>query len=525
MIVLPTDTKAVSEGYHYDELRAEKACQFTEKFLKVTKGPITGQPFRLLQWQKEIVETLFGWVNQDGNRRFRYCFILIPKKNGKSELCAALLLTLLMLDGEYRPEYYLAAPSKEQLKDGVFKSICSMTKTSPELAKRLHIVPNRYRVLYPKNDGHIQVIAADAGNAEGYDSSVFVVDELHAIKRREFLDAIEYAGSARKNYLRFDITTAGNSISSPAYEKYSFAKKVNNGEIPDIHTLPVIYEMAEGDEWDDVAVWSKCNPAIGTVLSMEQFQSDYQNALATPSKVNAFKRYRLNVWTNEADSWIPVVEWKRNEQATIPDLHGKKCFGGLDISASRDLTSFALFFPGDISYVKVWHFIPKDNAKDKELEDRVPYLTWAREGYIEMTTGNVVDQKTILQRIIAICHEYGASEVAIDMWNAQYISQELLQNNIVVVPYSLSYKSMDAPTKEVEKMVYAGTLHHGPNPVLDWEIGNIIIDCDSNENQKPNKRKSTGRIDGIVALLMAVGRQLAVEADGISVFDYDKLQT
>jgi phage terminase large subunit-like protein len=508
VIELPTDKTALLQAYWFDDKAAVKAVAFFKKFLRHSKGEWANKPFVLLPWQERYIRTLYGWKNKDGSRRFRRSYIEVPKKQGKSTLAAGIALHQLVADYEPGAEVYLAASDRRQA--GVIYRECqAMVKGNSTLADNL--ICTKKQIQYPKANGLLEALSADAYRNEGLNASAVIFDELHAQPNRDLWDCLSYAGRARRQPLLMSITTAGFDRESICYEQRRYAEQILNGTIDDVRFLPLIYGAADTDDWTNETTWFKCNPSLGETIKLDDFRADFQEAVNSSAKENSFKRYCLNIWTQQDVRWLRIEDWDKCK-ADMPQLDGKACYSALDLSATTDLTSLALLFPlEDGSYfLLVYHWIPEDNARERERKDKVPYVQWhkAKEKWIETTPGNVIDYEYIRKKINELGKVYEIKEIAVDRWNAQSIATQLEQDGFTVVPFGLGFGSMSAPTKEFEVLILNGKLKHNGNPVMKWEIGNTAVEQDAADNLKPSKKKSTERIDGVVASIMALGRAI-----------------
>jgi site-specific DNA recombinase len=357
----------------------------------------------------------------------------------------------------------------------------------------------------------VKVISAEAYTKHGVNAHGVIIDELHAQPDRELVDVLTTSTGARRQPLIIYITTADFDRESICNEKYDYACKVRDGVIDDPAFLPVIYEAARDDDWTDPAVWAKANPNLGVSVSLEYLERECIRAKETPTYENTFKRLHLNMKTQQDVRWLSLENWDAcNARIDEAALTGRECYGGLDLSTTTDLSAFVLVFQesdGGITLLpKFW--VPADNAHKREKRDRVPYETWARQGLIEMTPGNVIDYDRIRMRINELGQRFHIQELAIDPWNATQLSLQLQGDGFEVIQFGQGFKEMTAPTKEFEKLVISRKIRHGGNPVLRWMAGNVSAETDAAGNLKPSKKKSNERIDGIVAAIMALGRAL-----------------
>ncbi|HHY92911.1 MAG TPA: terminase large subunit [Firmicutes bacterium] len=495
----------------FDEARAEHAVRFIN-LLKHAKGKWAGHPFNLRPWQEKIVRDIFGTVNRDGTRQYRTAYVEIPRKNGKTALAAALALYLLVADGEYGAEIYSAACDREQA-SLAFDVAAAMVRQLPALKKILKVIDSQKRIVYPKTNSFYRAIAADAASSHGYNAHAVIADELHAWPNRELWDVLTTSTGARSQPLVFAITTAGYDRNSICYEQHDYARKLLDGVIKDDTYYPVIYSADESDDWEDEATWKKANPALGDFRNLDEMRQLYHRAKEVPSLQNTFRRLYLNQWTSQETRWLDMATWDASAGLVVPErLKGRDCYGGIDLSTTTDLTAVVLAFPlEDKVYVLPHFFIPADTAREAEKRDRVPYTTWARQGFITLTPGNVVDYSFVEERIRRLGKEYHVLEWAYDRWNADALVQRLQADGAKMVPVGMGYASLSAPTKYLETLLLQEKLVHGGHPVLRWNADNVMTEQDAAGNIKPSKAKSTQRIDGIMALVLALSRLMLQE--------------
>jgi phage terminase large subunit-like protein len=506
-IVTASDVAAANAGCYFDAAAGERVVMFFERFLRHSKAPWAGKPFTLMDWQKDdVLRPLFGWKRADGTRRFRVGYIEIPKKNGKSTLCAGLSLFLLMADGETGAEVYSAAADRDQASI-VFNEAAKMAQAAPALAPRLEIIHSRKTIHHAASGSVYRALSAEVNTKEGLNISGLIFDELHAQKSPELWDALRYGGASRRQPLLVAITTAGCDRQSIGWEQHEYAAKVLEGAITDEAFFAFIRAATPEDDWTSPATWRKANPSLGITISEEDFAKDCAEARELARKENPFKRYRLNIWTEQADRWLQMDKWDACAgEVDEAQLIGRPCYAGLDLASTTDVAALVLVFPdegGALVMSRFW--IPSERSIERQRRDGVPYETWVKQGLIERTQGNVIDYDLIRKRINELGQRYEIRQIAIDRWNATQLATQLSGDGLEVVMFGQGFASMSAPTKELEKLVLAGRLAHGGNEVLRWMAGNVATETDAAGNVKPSKKKSTQRIDGIVALIMALG--------------------
>ncbi|MBT8198948.1 MAG: terminase large subunit [Acidimicrobiia bacterium] len=470
------------------------------------------EPFLLEPWQMATVANLFGWRRDDGRRRYQEAFIFVPRKNGKTCLAAALLCYCLFEDGEPCAEIYGAAAEYHQA-SLCFEHVRGMIYQEPSLEERCKIYNGQAKsVQLPEDWSTYRVIASGGKNAHGYNTHFAVIDELHAHGSRELVDVLMTSTGARDQPMIVHITTSDYDRPSICNEKHDYACKVRDGVVDDLSFLPVIYEASPEDDWTDPDVWAKANPNLGVSCSLEYLERECKRAQEIPTYENTFKRLHLNIRTEQDVRWIPLSLW--DECATEVDpkqLEGCKCFLGVDLAATSDVAAAVAYFPMDDGrdQVLAWFWVPKDEAEKREKRDKVPYVTWSRQGLLKMTPGNVIDYDVIRADIGDLAEKYKVERIGLDPWNSQQLETQLVGDGFDVVKFRQGFGSLSGPSKEFEKRVKGRRLRHGGNPILRWMASNVVVDMDAAGNIKPNKKKSSEKIDGIVSLVMAIGLQMA----------------
>ena len=517
-------TKFKLKSSVYDKSAADYAVAFIENLCH-TKGTWAGKPFELIDWQEQIIRDLFGTLKANGYRQFNTAYIEIPKKQGKSELAAAVALLLTCGDGEERAEVYGCAADRQQAAI-VFDVAADMVRMCPALSKRVKILASQKRLIYTPTNSFYQVLSAEAYSKHGFNIHGVVFDELHTQPNRKLFDVMtKGSGDARMQPLYFLITTAGTDTHSICYETHQKAKDIIEGRKIDPTFYPVIYGADESDDWTDPKVWKKANPSLDITVGIDKVKAACESAKQNPGEENAFRQLRLNQWVKQAVRWMPMEKWDKCAFAVDEDeLEGRVCYGGLDLSSTTDITSFVLVFPpldDEDKYIILPYFwIPEDNLTVRVNRDHVPYDVWERQGFLQTTEGNVVHYGFIEQFIERLGERFNIREIAFDRWGAVQMVQNLEGMGFTVVPFGQGFKDMSPPTKELMKLVLEQKIAHGGHPVLRWNMDNIYIRTDPAGNIKADKEKSTEKIDGAVATIMALDRAIRCGNDhGASVYD------
>ena len=517
-------TKFMAKTSHYDKDAADYAVMFIESLCH-TKGTWAGKPFELIDWQEQIIRDLFGVLKPNGYRQFNTAYIEIPKKQGKSELAAAVALLLLCGDGEERAEVYGCAADRNQAKI-VFDVAVDMVRFCPALSKRVKILESQKKITYLPTNSSYQVLSADVANTHGFNTHGVIFDELHTQPNRKLFDVmLQGSGDARMQPLYFLITTAGNDTNSICYEVHQKAIDIAEGRKVDPTFYSVIYGAAEDEDWTDPKVWKKANPSLGITVGIDKVKAACESAKQNPGEENAFRQLRLNQWVKQSVRWMPMDKW---DACAFPvsedDLEGRICYGGLDLSSTTDITAFVLVFPPpdeeDKYYILPYFWIPEETLDLRVRRDHVPYDLWERQGTLMTTEGNVVHYGYIEKFIERLGEKFNIREIAFDRWGAVQMVQNLEGMGFTVVPFGQGFKDMSPPTKELMKLTLEQRIAHGGHPVLRWMMDNIFIRTDPAGNIKADKEKSTEKIDGAVAAIMALDRAIRCGNDtSASVYD------
>ncbi|RGM22329.1 terminase large subunit [Eubacterium sp. OM08-24] len=505
-------TKFKAKGSYYDKEYADFAVTFIESLCH-TKGTWAGKKFELIDWQEQIIRDLFGILKPNGYRQFNTAYIEIPKKNGKSELAAAIALLLTCGDGEQRAEVYGAAADRQQASI-VFDVAADMVRMCPALNKRVKILASQKRLIYEPTNSFYQVLSAEAYSKHGFNVHGVVFDELHSQPNRKLYDVLtKGSGDARMQPLFFLITTAGTDTHSICYEVHQKAQDIIDGRKIDPTFYPVIYGADDTEDWTSPKVWKKCNPSLGETIGMDKVKTACESAKQNPGEENSFRQLRLNQWVKQAVRWMPMDKWDKCAFAVNEDdLRGRVCYGGLDLSSTTDITAFVLVFPPldeEDKYVIIPYFwIPEDTLDLRVKRDRVPYDVWERQGYLQTTEGNVIHYGYIEKFIESLGERFNIREIAFDRWGAVQMVQNLEGMGFTVVPFGQGFKDMSPPTKELMKLTLEQRIAHGGHPVLRWNMDNIFVRTDPAGNIKADKEKSTEKIDGAIATIMALDRAI-----------------
>jgi phage terminase large subunit-like protein len=492
------------------------------RFCCHSKGEWAGQRINPEPWQQFVHGSAFGWLRHDGLRRFRIIYEEIGRKNGKSTSAATVALQMLVADNEPGADVYSAATKKDQAKI-VFDEARRMVLRSAELQQQVNVF--RASLAVDRTLSSFQPLSADERTLDGLNPHAIVIDELHKHKSRAVFDVMDTAMGSRRQPLMWIITTAGDDNPETVYaQERAYAENVMLGNFEDDEWFVYIATLDAHDRWDDPSVWIKANPNLGVSVKQSDLARQCRAAKFNPAKQMEFKRLRLNLRTASATQLISGELWDENTLGAFDpaQLHGRRCFCGLDIASKIDLAAWIkLFEPveGDERWRVVARFwMPQDTVEEKADRDQVQYRRWIDAGLIEPTAGNIIDHNEIQAAVMEDFRLHDIAAAAYDPWNATQLAVKLLQEGVPMQEFVQGLRSYTAPTKELMAMLLSNKLDHGGNPVLRWMALNMRVETDKNENQMPTKKKSTGRIDGMTGLIMAIGKSMAEDTGGMSDF-------
>lgn len=508
--------------YWYDPATAELAVEFIQERCRHVKGKLAGEHFMMEDWQADVTRTIFGWKRQDNTRRYRHAMIFLPRKNGKSSWLAALSLAFMYVPKFQEPgaEMYCAAASRDQA-SLLFDIAAGMVQHNPLMARRARVMRSTKRIVL--GDSFLRALPMEAGTAHGFNGSLICCDELHAWegeRGQEFYDVLQTSTGAREEPLSIDITTAGYDKHSVCYKQFTHAQKVRDDPTYDEAFLPVLYFAEPEEDWTSPDVWAKANPNLGVSISLDYLERECQKAKDSPAYESVFRRLHLNQWTESSARWLSSEKWAEcSTVAKTPAAHaewsahfdGRECWAGLDLSTTTDLTAFVLAFPMDGGKIGLLpHFwVPEEGMRRRSRKDRVPYDVWHKQGWLKATPGETVDYEYVVAEIQELAQRYNIREINFDRWGAPNVRIQLENSGLTMLEFGQGFASMSPPSKELEKLVLDGRLDHGNHPVLSWCAANVVAELDAAGNIKPSKKKSTERIDGIVAAIMAIGGLVA----------------
>ena len=513
-------------GLSFDAKAAQHVIDFF-RFLRHSKGQWAGRVIELEPWQQAVLWVLFGWYRADGTRRFRTSYWEIARKNGKSTIAAGIGLYLMVGDGEAGAEVYSAATKRDQARI-THQEATRMVKASPSLRKRVTCFRDNLHV--KDTATKFEPLGRDSDSMDGLNVHGAIVDELHAHRSDEVWGVLETGTGSRRQPLMFAITTAGFNQSSFCFQLRDYCIKVLEGIVQDDSFFGAIFTLDEGDEWTDEANWVKANPNLGISVKWDDLRDKAKKAREIGSALTHFKTKHLNLWTNAAELWISPDKWKAcGGSVDLASLAGRTCYGGLDLSNTLDITAWILVFPpygDDEKYTVLCRFwAPEERIRERARHDRVPYDAWERAGLIEATPGEVIDYEFIYAQIDRDAQEFDIKAVGFDRWGAAEVYLRAEKAGLAMVQVGQGFAGMSPPMKKLEELIVGGHLAHGDNPTLTWMAHNLVAVKDPAGNIKPDKRRSREKIDGMVALIMALDRATRHDPEaGRSVYEEQEIR-
>lgn len=494
--------------WRFDAEKAERVCQFIELLPHIKgKWARDGQLITLEAWQSFILTTVFGWVNvETGLRRYRETYLEVPRKNAKSTLSSGTALYMLCADGEHGAEVYSAATTRDQARI-VFNDSLAMVKKSPELQAE-GVEPMANSIVVEELSGRYLPLSAEGNSLDGLNVHFATIDELHAHRTRAVYDVIDTGRGAREQPLLWVITTAGSDRSGICYERRTHATKVLDGVFTDETLFAVIYTIDDSDDPHSPASWAKANPNYGVSVTPESMESASRKALSMASAMNNFLTKHLNVWVNADHAWMDMRAWDRcaNPSLTIDAVKHLPCIQALDLASKVDVAARVLVFH-DAESGK-YYVIPRMYLPERAVEQsaNAQYSGWQRSGHIIVTSGDVTDFDRIEDDIRGDQSLLNVVEVAVDPWQATQLASHLIDDGVRMVELRQTVQTMSEPMKQLEALVLDGKIEHDGNPALTWMMSNVVCHTDAKDNIYPRKERAENKIDGAVALIMALNR-------------------
>jgi len=511
-------------AYRFDQTRAEKICKFVE-LLPHIKGPKAGERIVLEPWQIFLLTTVFGWIKPDGSRRFRRVYVEVPRGNGKSALSSAVALYMLCADGEGGAEVYSFATTRDQAKI-VFGDAQHMVRMTPGIRSAFGVETGAHSIYVMKTASKFEPLSAEGSTLDGLNTHFACVDELHAHKTRVVYDVVETSIGKRAQSLLWVITTAGSNRAGICYEVRTFVTKMLDGVVEDESQFGVIYGLDEGDDWTGEAALIKANPNWNVSVRAEVLGPLQAKAMQLPSAVNNFKTKHLNEWVNADTAWMDMRAWDacQNQALELDQFLGQPCWVGLDLASKVDIAALSLVFrdpenPGTfIAFAK--HYLPEETVNSSSNSQ---YSGWMRAGRLTVTPGNVIDFGWIEADLLDLCSRFDVQSVAFDPFQATQLSTRMVAEGLPMVEVRPTVLNFSEPMKTLEALVLQRKLVHDGDPVLAWMASNVVAHLDAKDNIYPRKERAENKIDGIVALIMALSRAIKQEENLVLGSDYELL--
>lgn len=510
---------AIDKGWLFSRQHAERAVNFIEK-LKHVKGKWAGQYLKLEPWQCFIVWNIFGWIMADtGARRFTEAYVEVARKNGKSTLASGIALYMEFADKELGAEVYSVATTRDQARI-CFDYAQQMVRASD---LRNYAVVTRDAIAFEKMGATYKPLSSEGKTLDGKHSHCVICDEYHAHPTDEVYDVMQTSMGARQQPLMFIITTAGLNTSVPCFAYRKTMCQMLDGAIDADRNFAIIYTLDDIEEVDNPDTWVKANPCYGVSLGEEWLRDQYDKMKREPSKIANIMTKSFNVWMDAPTVWIPDRQWAELKSVVpMDELAHKPCVAALDLAAVNDYCALCLLFHERERYQMLWRFyIPEDKYRNRAeiARENASIEEWVRKGYIIVTPGNVTDYDYIIADVDGLMLQYNITAFAYDPWNASSVAPKLVERGLHLEPFSQTISNYALPTKEFERIVGLGIVDHYDNPVARWMLSNVVIRQDVNGNRRPDKGKSSEKIDGIVAAIMALGQMISDSAAQANVYE------
>lgn len=493
------------KGAWFDREAAQHAVEWIEETCRHYKGRWAGTKLYLLAWEDTIVREIFGWKGKDGLRLYRMAYVEAPRKSGKTTIAAGVALYLAHADGEAAPEVFFAAYDKDQAKL-CYDDARHITEQSPELSAKTATYLSRNSMELLDNPGGVmKILSRESAKQYGLNIHALIFDELMTQANRVFWDAVTTAEGSREQPLIFAITTAGWDLQSVCFEQHSRTENIAEGTAEEPTFLGVIYGAEMDADWTDEEVWKAANPSLGETVKLDYYRRKCKSAQNQPTEQNAFRTLLLSQWVGQAKRFLDIEVWDGNGAKPGPPAN-RAAFGGLDLSATTDMTSFCVVAETTNGNIDVYPFafLPEEKLLERERRDRAPYTAWARDGLLMLTPGSTVDYAFIKEVVRQAAEDFDLRDISYDRWNASQLVGELEEEGLEMVKVGQGFAGLSAPTKELLRLVMDQKLRHGGHDLLRWCANSVAVQMDPAGNVKPDKAKSSQRIDPVVAMIMAL---------------------
>lgn len=510
------DLKRKRWEYHFDEVRASRVCKFIELLTHV-KGPLAGQNIKLEPWQIFILTTVFGWVDKQGFRRYQQVYIEVPRGNGKSALSSGVALYMLCADGEKGADVYSFATTRDQAAI-VFNDAQAMARANSNLKAAFGLSVLAKSLVVLGTNSKFLAKSADASTLDGLNTHCGIIDELHAHKTREVYEVVQTSIGKRSQPLLWCITTAGFTLDGICMEVRRFVTKILKGDVKEESQFGIIYSLDDGDDWRSDDALIKANPNWGISVMPKAILANRTKALADPSAENGFKTKHLDLWCNADAAWMQMLKWRKcyRPDVEISEFLGAPCVYAIDLAAKTDITAVVrLFFRKEQDdkvhyYVFPEFWLPSETV---QMSSNSQYKGWSKQELIHITDGPVNDLQAIQEYILDDTKQYDVKAIAFDPWQAYQLAQNLMDEGLPMVELKPTVLNFSEPMKELQALVYDKRLHTDGNPVLEWMVSNVVAHLDAKDNIYPRKEQPNNKIDGVVALIMAINRTIALNVD------------
>jgi len=496
--------------YRFDPDAAERICRFAE-LLPHIKGPLAGERILLAPWQAFVLTTAFGWLRTDtGRRRFRRVYIEVPRGNGKTTMSDAPALYMLGADGEGGAEIYSAARTRDQAKIA-FWTAQQMARKSPDFLRSLGIEVLAHRIVQARTASYFEAVSADADSLEGKNVHFGLIDEFHAHRSRDVYDAIETGAGKRDQSMLWAITTAGSDKTGICYEQRAYLLNILKGTVEDANYFGVVYTIDDGDDWTAEETWRKANPNYGVSVEPEHLAMQCRKAMQSPASQASFLTKHLNIWIQTDQALFDMRAWDRckDERLNLSQFKGKPCVVAVDLASKTDIAAVILLFEHQGKLIPFGRFYLPESAIEEARN--ASYRGWARSGRLITTPGDVIDFGQIETDLLDLSKQFQVREIAYDPWQATQLATRLQQQGASVIEFRQTVANFTEPTKELDSLMRSGKIAHDGDPVLAWMIGNVVGHYDAKENVYPRKERPENKIDGAIALIMAIGRKMVPE--------------
>lgn len=510
------DLKRKRWPYHFDDDKACRVCKFIE-LLKHVKGPLAGENIKLEPWQIFILTTCFGWVDKNGFRRFQQVYIEVSRGNGKSALSSGIALYMLCADGEKGADVYSFATTRDQAAI-VFNDAQSMARSNPELKAAFGLSVLAKSLVVLGTNSKFLAKSADASTLDGLNTHCGIIDELHAHKTREIYEVVKTSIGKRSQPLLWCITTAGFILDGVCMEVRQFVVKILTGTVKEESQFGIIYTIDEGDDWRSDEALIKANPNWNVSVMPKAIFANRTLALTNPSAENGFKTKHLDVWCNANSAWMQMSKWRKcyRPEIELSSFEGCPCVYGIDLAAKTDIAAIVRIFFRKEDDDKIHYYVFPEfwlPSETVQMSSNSQYKGWAKQELLHLTDGPVNDLQNIQEFLLEDAKHYDALALAFDPWQAYQLAQNLMDEGLEMVEIKPTVLNFSEPMKELQALVYQKRLHTDGNPILEWMASNVVAHSDAKDNIYPRKEQPNNKIDGIVALIMAINRTIALDVE------------